>query len=107
MDGMRKPDVRRLLRVYQPRSFLSRLDVGVYQGCFRLARAHLLGMAAGASLHRRNSGKRAVIAKRMALAAFRHPRFLRMRLVPELERLWLLHVEHARKRDPPGQQRYR
>src|SRR5579872_2989705 len=100
MNGVRKPHVRRLLRIHQPWSLVPRLDVGVNQSGFCLTLADLVRMAAGAFFHRWHSSKRAVIAKCMALTAIQDAGLLRMRFVSELHWLLFLHIQHPRKRDP-------
>jgi len=79
----------------------------VYEGRFGGARSNAVGVARRACSHAWNSGKRAVIAKGVAVVALRHARFLRMCFVPELQRLLLLKVECPRKYNPSNQQRNR
>jgi hypothetical protein len=102
---MRKPDIRRLPRVYQPRRLVSGLDEVVDQRCFGFALPNAFGVATCAFFHRRNSSKGAILAKSMAFAAVGEAGFSRVGLMQKLDWLLPLHIEHAWESNPSGQQR--
>src|SRR5690348_15811692 len=104
MNRMREPDILRLLRIHQPRSIVPRLDVVIYQGGHGGSIADSRQVTSGTHLHGRKSGKSAVVAKCVALAALRDARLFLMRIVEEIERLMLLHIEDPREHKPPGEQ---
>jgi len=84
---------------------VSGLDEVVDEGGLGFAFSNPFGVASRAFLHGRNSGKGAVLAKRVAFIAIGEARLLRVRFVAKLEGLLFLHVEQTRKSNPPRQQR--
>src|ERR1700686_2396952 len=92
MDGVREPDVGRLLCVDEPWSLVRGLDVGIDQCGFGAAGADAFGVASGAFLHGGNPSEGAVVAKGVAFIAVRDAGFFGVGLVTELERLMLLYV---------------
>src|SRR5579885_746440 len=101
---MREPDIRRLPRIHKPWRFMPGLDVIVHQNGFSPALANAIRVASRTLLHRGQSGKGAVIAQSVTFTAIGNARLLRMRLVKKIQRLWLLHVEHAWKDEPSREQ---
>src|SRR5579871_6784576 len=83
---------------------MSRLDVTIDEGRFRLRLPYAFGVASSTFLHRRQARERAVLAHRVAFAAVGDAGLLRMGLMEEIERLMLPDVEHARKNKPSDKQ---